>query len=91
VRIVPDAIDIGEAKELRLDGVSGIYRLSQNVICVEFYVNKIVDGKVEKVVVLRNTWDRSNWLAAQQAMAAIFAKAAALPDLSDECERVPVH
>lgn len=73
MRVVPDVMDFGNAEEFHLDGVSGIYRVSQNTICVELYANKIIDGKIEKVVVLRNTWDRSNWIAATEAMIKLFS------------------
>jgi hypothetical protein len=59
--------------------VSGIYRISQNTICVELYANKIVDGKVQKVVVMRNTWDRACWLDAQLMIARIFGQIADQP------------
>jgi hypothetical protein len=71
--------------------VSGIYRISQNTICVELYANKIVDGKVQKVVVMRNTWDRACWLATQQVIARMFAGVAALPETSERDDDVRVH
>lgn len=83
VRVVSDVIDFGSADEFHLDGVCGIYRVSQNTICVELYANKIVDGKIQKVVVLRNTWDRSCWLAAQAIMARLFTDVAALPQVEN--------
>jgi hypothetical protein len=63
MKLIEGAIDFGDADEVRVDGISGVYRLSEHTICVEMYANKIVD--VQKVMVLRNTWDRSSWLEAQ--------------------------
>jgi hypothetical protein len=60
--------------------VSGIYRISQNTVCVVLCANKIVDGKVQKVVVMRNTWDRACWLDAQLMLARISAQVAGLPN-----------
>jgi hypothetical protein len=40
------------ADKNHLDGVSGIYRIGQNTVCVELYANKIVDGKLQRVVVM---------------------------------------
>ena len=34
-RLVPDVIDFSDANECRVDGISGVYRVSQNTICVE--------------------------------------------------------
>jgi hypothetical protein len=45
-RFAPDAIDFGSAHEERVDGISAVYRVSQNTLCIELYANKIVDGKV---------------------------------------------
>jgi hypothetical protein len=71
------------------DGVPGIYRISQNTICVELYANKIVDGKVQKVVVMRNTWDRACWRDMQSMIARIFGQIADLPNApSDDAVRV---
>jgi hypothetical protein len=36
---------IANEDEVRVDGISGAYRLSEHTICVEMYANKIVDGK----------------------------------------------
>jgi hypothetical protein len=52
---------------------------SQNTICVELYANKIVDGKVQKVVAMRNTWDRACWIDMQLMIARIFGQIADLP------------
>jgi hypothetical protein len=78
-RFVPDAFDFGDVDEERVDGISAVYRVSQNTLCIERSANKIVDGKVQKVVVMRNTWDRASWLAAQQVIAQMFAEVATLP------------
>jgi hypothetical protein len=78
-RFAPDAIDFGDAHEERVDGISAVYRVSQNTLCIELYANKVVDGEVKKVVVMRNTWDRASWLASQQVIAQMFAEVAALP------------
>lgn len=92
MRVVPDVVDFGNAEEFHLDGVCGIYRVSQNTICIELYANKIVDGKIQKVVVLRNTWDRAGWLAAQEALMKLFAKVADLPAPVEEEETdIRVH
>jgi hypothetical protein len=55
MKLVEGVLDFGTAEENHVDGVSGIYRVCQNTICVELYANKIVDGKVQKVVVMRDT------------------------------------
>jgi hypothetical protein len=59
MKLVEGVLDFVTAEGNHVDGVSGIYRVSQNTICVELYANKIVDGKVQKVVVMRDTWDRA--------------------------------
>jgi hypothetical protein len=38
----------------------------------------MVDGEVQKVV-MRNTWDRSCWLATQQVLLGIFAEVRPAP------------
>jgi hypothetical protein len=89
-RFTPGAIDFGNVEEFHLDGISAFYRVSQNTLCIELYANKIVDGRVQKVVVMRNTWDRSCWLAAQQIIAQMFAEVATLP-LPDSSADEAVH
>lgn len=86
MRLISDVIDIGEAAEFHIAGVSGVYRISQNIVLVELYALKIIEGKLRRVVVLRNTWDRSNWLAAQREMAKAFGHIAELPDESEARE-----
>jgi hypothetical protein len=39
-------------------------------------MNKIMDGKVQKVSVTRNTWDRACWLDMQSMIARIFGQIA---------------
>jgi hypothetical protein len=90
MRLISDALDLGDADEARVDGICGIYRLSENTLCVEHYANKIVDGKVQKVVVLRNMWDRSCWLAVQQQIVRMFAEVSAMPNSPAE-EETSVH
>jgi hypothetical protein len=48
-------------------------------------------GKVQKVMVLRNTWDRSSWLEAQALIARIFGQITALSSPSNGDEEVRVH
>jgi hypothetical protein len=60
-------------------------------MCVEMYANKIVDGKVQKVIVLRNTWDRSSWLETQALLARMFGQIIALSSPSNGDEEVRVH
>jgi hypothetical protein len=91
MRLVEGVIDFGTADENHVDGVSGIYRVSQNMICVELYANKIVDGKAQKVVVMRNTWDRSCWLAAQLVITRIFGEVADLPNPGEDAGDARVH
>jgi hypothetical protein len=91
VKLIEGVIDFGTAEEFHVDGVSGVYRVSQNTVSVELYANKIVDGKVQKVVVMRNTWDRACWLATQQMLARVFADVAALPETIDRDDEVRVH
>jgi hypothetical protein len=90
MKLVEGVLDFGIAEENHVDGVSGIYRVSQNTICVELYANKIVDGKVQKVVVMRNTWDRACWLDMQTMIARIFGQVADLPNAPSDDE-VRVH
>jgi hypothetical protein len=90
MRLVEGVIDFGTADENHVDGVSGIYRVSQNTVCIELYANKIVDGKVQKVVVMRNTWDRACWLDMQSMIARIFGQIADLPIAAADDE-VRVH
>jgi hypothetical protein len=49
-----------------------------------------VDGKVQKVVVMRNTWDRACWLDMQSMIARIFGQIADLPMAAADDE-VRVH
>jgi hypothetical protein len=44
-----------------------------------------------KVIVLRNTWDRSSWLEAQALIARIFGQIIALSNPSNGDEEVRVH
>jgi hypothetical protein len=46
MKLIEGAFDFGDADECNIDGVSGIYQISQNTICFEYFANKIVDGKV---------------------------------------------
>jgi hypothetical protein len=64
---------------------------SASTLCVEMYANKIVDGKVQKVIVVRNTWDRSSWLEAQALLARMFGQIIALSSPSNGDEEVRVH
>jgi hypothetical protein len=66
-------------------------RVSWNTVCVEFCANKIVDGKAQKVIVLRDKWDRACWLGAQQVIARIFAEVATLPESSELAENAQLH
>jgi hypothetical protein len=50
----PKSIAYANEDEVRVDGISGVYRFSEHTICVEMYANKIVAGTVQKVIVLRN-------------------------------------
>jgi hypothetical protein len=50
-----------------------------------------VSGKIERVVVLRNIWDRSCWLAAEEIMAKLCARIADLPGPGISDEEVRVH
>jgi hypothetical protein len=57
MKLIESLLDFGDAAQVRVDGISGVYRLSEHTMCVEMYANKIVDGKVQKAVLMRNTWD----------------------------------
>jgi hypothetical protein len=91
MRLITDVIDFGDATEIQLDGACGIYKLSNNTICVELYANKIVDGKVQRVVVLRCRWDRSAWLADQEMMGKLVMEVLASPSPSATDDVVRVH
>jgi hypothetical protein len=93
MKLIDGVLDYNNPDELRVDGISGIYRVSEHTLCVEMYANRIVDGKIEKVVVARNTWDRASWLATQQVIARIFAGVAKEPlaEMSDRDDEVRVH
>jgi hypothetical protein len=91
MKLVEGAFDFGDAKEVRVDGVSGVYQISHNTLCIEFYANKIVDGKVAKVIVLRNIWDRSCWLAAEEIMSKLCARIIDLPGAGSSDDEVRVH
>jgi hypothetical protein len=91
LRLVEGVLDFGDVAEVRVDGISGVYRLSEHTLCVEMHANKIVDGKVQKVMVLRNTWDRSSWLEAQALFARIFGQITALSSPSNGDDEVRVH
>jgi hypothetical protein len=91
MKLIEGALDFGDADEVRVDGISGVYRLSEHTMCVEMYANKFVDGKVQKVVVMRNTWDRSSWLEAQALLARMFGQIIALSSPSNGDDEVRVH
>jgi hypothetical protein len=91
MKLIEGVIDFANDDEVRVDGISGVYRVSENTICVEMYANKIVDGKVQKVVVMRNMWDRSSWLEAQALIARIFGQIIALSSPSNGDDEVRVH
>jgi hypothetical protein len=91
MKLIEGVIDFANEDEVRVDGISGVYRLSEHTICVEMYANKIVDGKVQKVIVLRNTWDQSSWLEAQALLARMFGHIIALSSPSNGDEEVRVH
>jgi hypothetical protein len=86
MRLIEGVHDFGEADECHIDGVSGIYQLSQHIICVEYFANKIIDGKVNRVIVLRCRWDRSAWIASHQLIARMFTEIAAMPTAPHEHE-----
>jgi hypothetical protein len=73
------ALALRPGDECNIDGVSGIYQISENTICIEYYANKIVNGKVQRVVVLQWRWDRSAWIASQQLIARMFTEIVAMP------------
>jgi hypothetical protein len=50
-----------------------------------------VSGKIERVVVLRNIWDRSCWLAAEEIMSKLCTRIADLPGPGSDDEEVRVH
>jgi hypothetical protein len=88
MRLISDVIDFSDAVELQLDGTCGIHKLSNHTICVELYANKVVDGKVQRVVVLRCRWDRASWLADQEVLGKLVLKVLASPSST---EGVRVH
>jgi hypothetical protein len=91
VKLIEGVIDFRDPSEFRVDGTSGIYRVSQHTLCIELYANKIVDGKVQKVMVMRNTWDRASWLETQSMIAQILARVVALPTADGADEEVRLH
>jgi hypothetical protein len=91
MRLISDTVHFCDPEEVRVDGICGIYRLSEHTLCVEFFANKIMNGKIEKVVVLRNIWDRSSWLEAQALLARMFGQIIALSSPSNGDEEVRVH
>ena len=91
MRLVEGVIDFGDAADFQLDGTCGIYKLSNNTIVVELYANKVVDGKVQRVVVLRCRWDRSSWLADQEMIAKLVLEVMAGPSASAADEEVRLH
>jgi hypothetical protein len=91
MKLIENVIDFGDARDVRVDGISGIYQISHNTICIEFYANKIVEGKVQKVIVLRNIWDRSCWLSAEEIMSKLCARIVDLPSPGSDDDEVRVH
>jgi hypothetical protein len=91
MKLIDGALDFGNDDEVRVDGISGVYRLSERTVCVEMYANKIADGKMQKVIVLRNTWDRSSWLEAQALLARMFGQIITLSSRSNGDEEVRVY
>jgi hypothetical protein len=86
VKLIEGVLDFGDADECRIDGVSGIYQISQHIICVEYFANKVVDGKVQRMIVMRCMWDRSSWIASQQLLARMFTEIVAMPAAPHEHE-----
>jgi hypothetical protein len=84
MRLITDVVDFGDATEIQLDGTCGIYKLSNHTVGVELYANKIVDEKVQRVVVLRCRWDRSAWLADQEILGKLVMEVLASPAATEE-------
>jgi hypothetical protein len=57
-----------------------------DIICVEYFANKVVDGKVQRMIVMRCMWDRSSWIASQQLLARMFTEIVAMPAAPHEHE-----
>jgi hypothetical protein len=91
MKLIDGVLDFCSEDEVRVDGIAGVYRLSEHTLCVEMYANKIVDGKVQKVIVLRNIWDRSSWLEAQALLARMFGQIIALSTPNNGDDEVRVH
>jgi hypothetical protein len=36
VKLIENVLDFGDAQDVRVDGISGIYQISHNTICIEF-------------------------------------------------------
>jgi hypothetical protein len=63
---------------------------ASNTATPEFYATRSC-GKIERVVVLRNIWDRSCWLAAEEIMAKLCTRIADLPGPGSSDDEVWVH
>jgi hypothetical protein len=91
MKITEGTVDFADPTEERLDGVSEFYRVIANIVCIEFYAYRIVDGKIRKVVAMRSMWDRSCWLAAQVMLSRISAEIASMPAPIDRDDELRVH
>jgi hypothetical protein len=91
MKLIEGVIDFGDAIEIQLDRACGIYKLSNHTIAIELYANRIVDGKVQRVIVLRCRWDRTSWLADQEMMAKLVMEVLASPSPAATDEVASVH
>jgi hypothetical protein len=91
MRLISDVLDLGDAPEIQLDGTCGIYKISANMVCIELYANRVVNGEVRKVVAMRCRWDRSCWLAEQEMTAKLVMEVLALRDQPQSDAVVLVH
>lgn len=92
MRFVEDVHDFQDAGEVHPCGVAAIYRVSKNTLAIELYANKLLDGRIRKVLVLRILWDRDNWIAAQREVTERFPEITALAVAGEtDCSMTIVH
>jgi hypothetical protein len=77
MKVIPEAVDYGDAREIFVSGYAMVTRVSAGVIRETFYTTRqLNDGTVEHRVTAHLLWDAGQWLAAHR------------PDMAAEVERL---
>jgi hypothetical protein len=63
MKIIPDAVDYGDAHETFVSGICNITQIGPGTVRVSFYAVKEVDDvRLERKVVMHQIWDLTDWL-----------------------------